>query len=176
MLPEAATLTDLLVRAQRGGPQAWNEALPIVYHDLKQIAAAHFRQKRSSHILQPTALVHEAWLKLIRTPGIGFQSRIHFFSFCSRLMRQILVDQARRRKLEGQPAPALSDSVETLDLDEALLELEKLSPRQCRVVEMRYFGGMSIEEIADALDCSSRTIKRDWLAARTWLYQHLQSR
>ena len=170
-----STLTDLLVRAQHGDALAWEQALPAVYEDLKEIAAAHFRKERKGHILQPTALVHEAWLKLIRTPGVAFQSRIHFYSFCSRLMRQILIDQARRRQLGMESISTGSDHVDAASLEEALTELEKLSPRQCRVVEMRYFGGMSAEEIAGVLDCSPRTVKRDWLAARTWLFEYMQT-
>jgi RNA polymerase sigma factor (TIGR02999 family) len=167
-------LTELLVRAQRGDGEAWNQALPLVYDELHQIAAAHFRRERDGHLLQPTALVHEAWLKLLRTPGVAFENRIHFFSFCSRLMRQILVDHARRRTLEAQPLPSGNQPVDIGALDEALTELERLSPRQCRIVEMRFFAGMSMEEIAGTLDCSTRTVKRDWLAARAWLFQYLE--
>lgn len=176
-MSEGTSITELLTRAQRGDEQAWNQALPLVYNDLRRIASAHFRKESRGQVLQPTALVHEAWLKLVRARSVSFENRVHFFSFCSRLMRQVLIDEARRRKckLESEPFTANMEPVDATALDEALAELAKLSPRQCEVVEMRYFGGLSIDEIAGVLGLSSRTVKRDWLAARTWLFQYLQS-
>jgi RNA polymerase sigma factor (TIGR02999 family) len=179
MTIEGSGLTDLLLAAQRGGPSAWTEAMPVVYQELKRIAAVHLHGEQAGnqfgrHILQPTALVHEAWLKLVRLPGLQFENRLHFFSICSRLMRQILVDQARHARIEGLAVPLVQESDATA-LDEALDELAKLSERQCRIVEMRYFAGMSIEEIGSVLELSPRTVKRDWSVARTWLYDYLHS-
>ncbi|MEO8027948.1 MAG: ECF-type sigma factor [Bryobacteraceae bacterium] len=174
MPAEHIALTDLLSRAQQGDSEAWDQALPLVYDELKRIAAAHFRNEASGNLLQPTALVHEAWLKLARLSNIHFGNRTHFFSLSSRLMRQILVDQARRRRSgEALPNPAC-DSVDAAALDDALSELEKVHPRQCRVVEMRYFAGMTLDEIATELHVTSRTVKRDWVAARAFLFQLMQ--
>ncbi len=170
-----AGLTELLIRAQRGDKSAWSEAAPLVYQELRRIASTHFRNSGAGHILQPTALLHEAWLKLIRHPQISFENRTHFFSYCARLMRQVMADEARRRKVRSQPLSLTEDCVDFEDLDEALSRLAQLSARQAQVVEMRYFGGLSVEEIATALECSPRTVKRDWLAARTWLFEQLKN-
>lgn len=169
---KSPNLTELLVRAQRGDRNAAEQAFPEIYGELRRIAAGHFRKEPSPHLLQPTALVHEAWLKFSRAPGINIESRVHFLAISSRFMRQVLIDQARHRKMEAVESSP-SQLFDTSELDEALTELEKLNPRQCQVVEMRYFAGMSIEEIAAALELTPRTIRRDWAAARAWLFQYL---
>jgi RNA polymerase sigma factor (TIGR02999 family) len=146
----------------------------MTYPELRGIAEAHFRKERSGHILQPTALVNELWLKFIALNAVQFSDRVHFFSFCSRLMRQILADHARRgaiheRALSMMPADNRIEKT-TVELEFALRELEEAQPRAARVVELRYFGGMSIEEIAESLGVSPATVKRDWIAARAWLF------
>jgi RNA polymerase sigma-70 factor, ECF subfamily len=167
------TVTEMLNAAQRGNGEAWDTALRVLYGELRRISAAHMRLERSGHLLQPTALVHEAWLKLLKTPGLSIESRVHFLSTCSRLMRQLLVDHARR----GSSAPFNANTGEAQAdlgaLHEALTDFEKLSPRQYRVVELRFFAGMTLEEIAAATNSSVRTVKRDWVAARAWLYNYL---
>jgi RNA polymerase sigma-70 factor (ECF subfamily) len=167
-----ATLTELLRIAQRGNREAWESALPLIYNELRRIAAYHMQRERAGHLLQPTALISEIWLKLRRTPDLSFESRAHFFSICSRLMRQILVDLARRT-MRDHTCLLSAPAVDLGALNAAMADLEKLSARQCRVVEMRYFGGMTNEEIAVALGTSPRTVKRDWVAARAWLYNYL---
>jgi RNA polymerase sigma-70 factor (ECF subfamily) len=167
-----ANLTELLTVAQRGDNDAWDKALPPLYAELRRIAAAHMQRERAGHLLQPTALINEMWLKLRRTPDVSFESRAHFMAIASRLMRWILVDLARRDERAGGCVPT-DAPVDLNALDAAMADLEKLSPRQCRVVEMRYFGGMTVEEIADALATSPRTVKRDWVAARAWLHHYL---
>ena len=128
-------------------------------------------------MLQPTALVNEAWQKFVALDAVELSDRVHFLSLCSRLMRQILVDHARRRATHERVVSSMrvddQDEENTLDLDLALRKLEEAQPRAARVVELRYFGGMSTEEIAQCLDVSPATVKRDWLAARAWLYRQL---
>jgi RNA polymerase sigma factor (TIGR02999 family) len=171
-LPTQPTLTELLVSAQSGDQAAWSKALPLVYGELRRISATHMRREHAGHVLQPTALVHEMWLKLLRTPGLSFESRSHFLSICSRLLRQIHIDHARH---DAHANVSLSSAapVDLVALNAAMADLEKLSARQCCVVEMRYFGGMTIEEIAAALHASPRTVKREWVAARAWLHNYL---
>ena len=127
--------------------------------------------------LQPTALVNEAWQKFVALDAVELSDRVHFLSLCSRLMRQVLVDHARRRATHERAVESMriDDRIEAdaLDLDLALRKLEEAQPRAARVVELRYFGGMSTEEIAECLDVSLATVKRDWLAARAWLYSQL---
>ena len=161
--PETGTAADRLVEK--------------AYPELHRIAEAHFRHERAGHLLQPTALVNEAWQKFVALDAVELSDRVHFLSLCSRLMRQILVDHARRRATHESVVSSMrvDDRGEesTLDLDLALRKLEEAQPRAARVVELRYFGGMSTEEIAQCLDVSPATVKRDWLAARAWLYRQL---
>jgi RNA polymerase sigma-70 factor, ECF subfamily len=174
MHTQAPSLTELLLEAQRNGPAGWDEAIPAVYDELHRLASAHFANERGPHLLQPTALIHEAWIKLVRLKSLQFENRSHFYSICSRLMRQILIDHARRAQLETRViiGPA-SESVASDALDHALDALSKLNPRHAQIVEMRYFGGMSIEEIASELAISPRTVKREWSSARLWLCREL---
>jgi RNA polymerase sigma factor (TIGR02999 family) len=177
-------ITEHLLAAGAGTPGALERVFPVVYEELKLLAESVFRGERTEHTLQTTALVHEAYLRLVGRPDLEWQNRRHFFGIAAQAMRQILVDHARRRGARkrdgGRPvaldeiavaAPALSDEI--LGVDEALARLEALSPRAARVVELRYFAGLSIEETAATLETSPATVKRDWLAARAWLHREL---
>lgn len=181
----AMDVTDLLLRVSQGDKQAEDELLPKVYRELHSIALAYLRHERSGHTLQATALVNEAYLKLTAQTESGWKSRSHFFAIAARVMRRILVDYARHRgaakRGNGGPMVPLDEgalvsatqSALITDMDEALQRLEQLSPRQARVVELRFFTGLSEEEIAEALGISARTVKRDWTLARAWLYGEL---
>jgi RNA polymerase sigma factor (TIGR02999 family) len=177
MSAAAGTITTLLNRLRDGDNTAWDQLTEAVYPDLHRIAAAYFRRERPGHFLQPTALVHEVWLKLIALRSLELEDRLHFFALCSRFMRRILVDEARRRSVQARTLDPGSapDRIETdvLELSRALERLEEAQPRAARVVELRYFGGMTVEEIAGILGVSTVTVKRDWLGARAWLYGQL---
>jgi RNA polymerase sigma factor (TIGR02999 family) len=181
-LPDTETAVTTLLRAWAQGQEAAGDRLfPILYDELRRLAARYMRRERRAHTLQPSGLVHEAYLRLAGAPDCDWHSRAHFFAIAARVMRQVLVDHARKRgaaKREGQlvtlqdvDAPALP--VELLDLDDALRELAALDPRQARVVELRFFGGLDVEETAEVLDLSARTVKREWRTARAWLQRRL---
>ncbi len=176
-MPEPGEITSLLRRLRSGDRAAADLLVEKAYPELHRIAEAHFRHERAGHVLQPTALVNEAWQKFVALDAVELSDRVHFLSLCSRLMRQILVDHARRRATHERVVGSMrvDDRGEenTLDLDLALSKLEEAQPRAARVVELRYFGGLSTEEIAQCLDVSLATVKRDWLAARAWLYSQL---
>lgn len=180
MGPSEKTVTALLSEWSGGDREAVERLLPLVYDELRREAARLFRREPPGHTLQPTAVVHEAWLRL---PQSGpWKSRAQFFAVAGRLMREVLIDHARRRfaaKRGGRQArlaldeemqtPGGGRGVELLALDEALEKLEKLDEQQARVVELRYFAGLSIEETAEALSVSPATVKREWQMARAWL-------
>ncbi len=178
-------VTQLLHRLASGDRLAENELLPYVYGELKRLAAAQLRKERAEHTLQTTALVHEAYLRLTRSQGTEWQDRLHFFAFAAKLMRRILVDHARTRNTGKRGGPsvqvpfddALLVSQEQCELitglDQALLQLAATDPRKAEVVELRFFAGLTEEEIADYLRISVRTVKRDWHVARAWLYGKL---
>lgn len=164
--------------------------MPLVYAELQSIAARHLSSERPPHTLQPTALANEAYLKLRHLHGVSWQSRAHFFALASRIMRRVLVDHARARsaRKRGADTPrvelveGLNDAseprlepIELIDLDRALEELARSEPRLARLVEVRYFGGLSIDETAELFGCSVRTAKRDWTFARAWLLRRLAS-
>jgi RNA polymerase sigma factor (TIGR02999 family) len=176
-MPQPGEITSLLRQLRSGDRAASDRLVERAYPELHRIAAAHFRHERPGHLLQPTALVNEAWQKFVALDAVELSDRVHFFSFCSRLMRQILVDHARRRATHERVLSSMRiegrEEENTLDLDLALRKLEEAQPRAARVVELRYFGGMSNEEIAQCLDVSLATVKRDWLTARAWLYGQL---
>ena len=176
-MPEPGEITSLLHRLRSGDRAAEDRLVEKAYPELHRIAAAHFRHERTGHLLQPTALVNEAWQKFVALDAVELSDRVHFLSLCSRLMRQILVDHARRRATHERAVESMriDDRIEpdTLDLDVALRKLEESQPRAARVVELRYFGGLSTEEIAECLEVSPATVKRDWVAARAWLYGQL---
>jgi RNA polymerase sigma factor (TIGR02999 family) len=176
-MSQPGEITSLLRQLRSGDQAAADRLVEKAYPELHRIAEAHFRHERAGHLLQPTALVNEAWQKFVALDAVELTDRVHFLSLCSRLMRQILVDHARHRATHDSAVSSmrLDDRGEerTLDLDLALRKLEEAQPRAARVVELRYFGGLSNEEIAHCLDVSPATVKRDWLAARAWLYGQL---
>jgi RNA polymerase sigma factor (TIGR02999 family) len=181
-------ITQLLQSWQQGDAQSGEEVVPLVYAELRRIARMRLNAERSSHTLQPTALVHEAWLRLMQQHGAKWQNRSQFFAIAAQAMRRILVDHARRRhsnKRNSGETPIALDHVEDLiaspmpdedmlALDAALEQLSGLDARQSRVVELRFFGGLSIDETAQILDLSATTVKREWTTARAWLYREIQ--
>jgi RNA polymerase sigma factor (TIGR02999 family) len=187
MEPSRGSITELLARLGEGDRSAEEELLPQVYVELHRLATARMRAERPGHTLQATALVHEAYVRLCGSHEITWHDRSHFFRMAGRLMRRILVDYARQRNAAkrihgGVVVPldeALGISVSNEDLatalaiDDVLREFAEVSPRQAQVVEMRFFAGMTEEEMALALGVTVRTIRRDWLMARAWLHQRL---
>lgn len=181
---DAEALAETLRGVAEGDENALERLLPVVYQELRQLAAGYLRDERGGHTLQPTALAHEAYLRLVGQ-RIAWQGRGHFLGVAARAMRSVLVDHARRRSAQkrgGGQAPVTLDTgmiaansrpVAFDDLDRALDDLARLSERQARVVELRYFGGLSIEETAEVLGVSPITVKRDWATARAWLYREL---
>jgi RNA polymerase sigma factor (TIGR02999 family) len=184
-------VTDLLHRWQRGDEQALEQLTPLVYRELHRIAGRHIAGEHPGHTLQATALVHEAFLKLVDQHRVEWQNRAQFFNLAATLMRRILVDHARssHRLKRGADIPKVSldegtaagetgalDLADILTLDRALDELQALDPRQCQIVELRFFGGLTVEEIAGAMTISTGTVKRDWTVARAWLYQRLAAK
>lgn len=178
-------LTRLFEAHAAGDAAALDELLPLVYDELKRLARARFRGERPGHTLQPTALVHEAYLELARLDRIRFQNRPHFFALASRAMRNVLADHAVARKAakrggDRRPVPideielaGEGPSVDLFALRQALDRLEEIDPRQVRVLECRLFGGLSIDETAEALGISAATVSRDWTFARAWLSREL---
>ncbi len=162
-----------------------NEFLPLIYEDLRQIARKHLRGQRDGHTLQTTALIHEAYLRLVGGARVNIDDHVHFVALASRIMRQVLVDHARARlanKRQGGLRVTLSEAQEVavqseldvIAIDEALMRLAEFDEQQAHVVELRYFGGLSIEDTALALGISAATVKRDWTMARTWLRSELR--
>lgn len=180
-------ITILLAELRAGNRSAESRLLPLVYDELRRRARRYLRAERPDHTLQPTALVHEAYLRLAGQNGVDWQNRTHFFAVAAQVMRRILVDHARAHKAEKrgghEPRIALEEglafteekSAELLALDEALARLAERDPRQARVVELRFFGGLSEDEAAEVLGISTRTLKRDWSVARAWLYKEVRS-
>ena len=180
MTPQPGDVTRLLTDLREGKPHAEEQLIPLVYDELRRLAAGYLRKERSGHTLQATALVHEAYIRLADQKA-GWQNRSHFFGVAAQVMRRILVDYARahcaeKRGSGGVKAPldeamavSSAPSRELLDLDEALTRLAAMDARQARVVELRYFAGLSVEEIAELLGCATRTVTRDWRLAQAWL-------
>lgn len=177
-------VTGLLVAWQGGDAAALERLIPLVYDRLHRIAERHVRHERPGHTLQPTAIVHEAYLKLVDQPVENWQNRVHFFAVASRVMRQILVDYARRRaalKRGGGKAACLVETeavttprgIDVIAVDQALERLSGLDPEQAQIVEMRFFGGLTVDEAATALDVSTATVNRKWVSARAWLHREL---
>ena len=178
-------VTDLLARWSEGDTAARDELVPLVYDGLRRIARRCLAAQRSGHTLQPTALVHEAYLRLVNVNrnSLHWQNRVHFFAAAAQMMRQILVDHARKHIAakrgggvitlvldEGMALPQKA-SLDLLALDDAMKQLASLDARQCQIVELRFFGGLSIEETAQAVDISPATAKREWATARLWLHR-----
>jgi len=182
---DSAEVTGLLRAWADGQPGAGDRLVGIIYQQLRRRAAAYLRDERRDHTLQPTALVHEAYLRLVDQHHMLWQNREQFFALASQMMRRILVDHARRRKmhkrsgrwvrvsLDGQALPAAVADFDVLALDEMLVRLAVFDPRKSRIVELRYFGGLSLEETAATLDIAPRTVEREWRAARAWLHSQL---
>lgn len=180
-------VTELLKKAQAGDRDALDRILPAVYDELRSLARRQLSRERSDHTLQPTALVHEAYMRLLEQTQVNWQNRVHFFSIASQMMRRILVNYAVERnakkrgdgatRVQLDEASSFGSSDETLDivqLDEILDRLAELDARQARIVELRFFGGMTIDEAAAAMEISPATVKREWQMAKAWLRVQLQ--
>jgi RNA polymerase sigma factor (TIGR02999 family) len=178
-------VTRLLVSWSDGDESALEQLMPMIYRSLQKIARNHLNRERSSHTLQTTALVHEAYLKMIDQNSVDWKNRSHFFAIASQAMRRILLDYARKRISEKRGGDGEKISLDEIDvasvspnqnllaLDEALKELEKIDSQQSRIIELRYFGGLTVEETAEVLQISPRTVAREWAMARAWLLKYL---
>ncbi len=181
-----AEITQLLQRWSAGEPAALDQLLPLVYDELRQLARSYMRRQASNHTLQPTALVHEAWLRIGQQQPGDWQGRVQFFALAAKVMRNVLVDHARQRQAEkrGGAQELLSlrhaeqqgqeTEFDMLALNEALQRLAALNAQHAHIVELRFFGGLTIGETAHALGISHATVERGWQAARAWLYSELQ--
>jgi RNA polymerase sigma factor (TIGR02999 family) len=185
-MPERADVTALLLAWSEGDDIARARLIDAVYGELKRVARGHLRRERDNHSLAPTALVHEAYLKLIDQRHTKWQNRAQFFAIAARIMRRILVDHARSRGAakRGAPVTLLFDDVavapggidvDVLALDAAMEKLARIDERQTRLVELRFFAGLTVDETAAALDVAPITVKRDWALARAWLFRELQA-
>jgi RNA polymerase sigma factor (TIGR02999 family) len=186
--PSSGDATVLLHRLRGGDADAGRELLPILYDELRQLAARQFRGQAAGHTLQPTVLVHEAFLRLVGKPSSAFEDRAHFFAVAATAMRQILVNHARAANADkrggGVKAVALENQVadqttgappiDVLALHDALEKLERIDPRKRRVIELRFFAGLTVDEIAQAMTLSKTTIESEWRAARAWLNMTLR--
>ena len=180
-------VTQLLVAWRGGNKEALNSLFPLVYEELRRLAKHYMSRERAGHTLQTTALVNEAYLRLVNQSQVEWQSRAHFFAIAAQIMRHLLVDHARSQQyakrgggaqrvtLDETAAINAEDQTTLLALDEALSRLGALDERKLRIVELRYFGGLSAEETAEVLGVSAITIKREWLKAKAWLYRELSS-
>jgi RNA polymerase sigma factor (TIGR02999 family) len=183
-LPEQSSVTELLVASHKGDPEALNKLLPLVYDELRRVAERYLRRERPDHTLQATALVHEAYIRLI-DQDVPWQNRAHFFGIAAEMMRRILIDHARglqaaKRGSGGIKLPLddvinLSDerAADLIVLDEAMKALAEIDPQKSRIVELRFFGGLSIEETAEVLGLGTATIIRQWKLAKAWLYHEV---
>jgi RNA polymerase sigma-70 factor, ECF subfamily len=181
-------ISELLAEASLGRSDALDRLIPLVYRELRRIAIHQMRGEREGHTLEPTALVHEAFFRLVDQDRADWQNRAQFFAVAAQLMRRVLVDHARRRAAgkrglavtldqDALNRGACSDHTEEiLEVDEILDRLNELDPRQARIVELRYFGGLSVEETAEAMGISARTVKGDWAMAKGWLRAQLADR
>jgi RNA polymerase sigma factor (TIGR02999 family) len=182
--PEPNEITKLLVASREGDEEALNKLLPLVYQELRRLAGHYLRRERPDHTLQPTALVHETYLRLI-DQNVSWQNRAHFFGVAAQMMRRILVDHARSRlaakRGSGGVKISLDDALNLSDeragdfvaLDEALERLAEFDPQKSKIVELRFFGGLSVEETAEVLGIGTATVTRQWKMAKAWLYQQV---
>lgn len=182
---EPQDVTKLLVKWSKGDSAALDALIPLVYSELRRLARHYLQQEKQSHTLSSTALVHEAYLRLVKQTDVTWQNRAHFFGVASQMMRRILVDHARRQAYAkrggGAMTLTLDDTIsaprqreiDLVALDDALHGLAKLDQRQSRLVELRFFGGLSIEETSEVLGVSAPTVKRDWASARAWLFREI---
>jgi RNA polymerase sigma factor (TIGR02999 family) len=194
-IPSPSEVTQTFLRWRQGDPGALHALLPLVYEEMRRLAGGYLQNESPGHTLQPTALAHEAYLRLLDQRQVTWQNRAHFMGLAAQAMRRILTDHARRRDAQkrggGAVHVALSDlavsgeepsatadplGVSAQDLDAALGRLEALDPRQAKVVELRFFTGLTIEEVAEVLVVSPATVKRDWTLARAWLHRELKGR
>jgi RNA polymerase sigma factor (TIGR02999 family) len=182
--PLSQPVSALLAQWRAGDEEALGALLPLVYNELRRLAHRYLQKERPNHTLQSAALVHEAYLRLVKQDGEKFQNRAHFLAICAQLMRQILVEYARGRraaKRDGGYKLTLDDavqlargrSVDLVSLDDALKGLAQLDLQQSRIVELRFFGGLSIEQTAQVLEISPATVKRHWTTARVWLHREI---
>ena len=184
--PEQGEVTRLLIAWNAGDRDAVEKLMPLVYAELRHIAERQFRRERAGHTLQPTAVVHEAYFRLIDQTRVTWKNRGHFFAIAAQAMRRILIDHARAREADkrggreervtldlGIASPEPADDVDLLALDEALVRLKALDEPQARIVELRFFGGLSIEETAEAMESSPSSVKREFRSARAWLFREL---
>ncbi len=179
-------VTRLLKAWSGGNQQALDELMPTLYTEMRKLARSYLRRERSDHTLQATALVNEAYMRLVDQRAVQWQNRAHFFGIAAQIMRRILVDHARMQKAEkrgsGESPIVLDEALEVaagghvdfVAVDDALKALADLDPRQAKIVELRFFGGLSIEETAEVMQLSTATIKREWSGARTWLRRELE--
>lgn len=188
-MSSACEVSHLLDKLKEGESGVYDKLYPLIYDKLKSIANMHIQRQYSNHTLSRTELVHETYLKIIDQDNIKVNNRNHFLAIASKCMRQILIDYARKKNakkrggknndltyVEGIYSTFDDKAQELIDIDRALNELSKLNERLCAVVEMRFFGEMSIEQTAEALEVSESTVKRDWLKARGWLYKELKGK
>ncbi len=181
-------ITGMLIELTEGNHEVVDRILPFIYDELRRLAGSYLRRERPDHTLQPTALVHEAYMKLIDQKRVRWQNRAHFFGIAAQVMRRLLMDHARKHLANKRGGDAEihpleeeilvvshGKSAELLALDDALERLAKMDPQKARVVELRYFGGLSIEETAEVLGVSVPTINRHWRMAKAWLYSELSS-
>jgi RNA polymerase sigma factor (TIGR02999 family) len=178
-------VSRLLQAWGHGDLQARDDLMPVVYRELRRRAGAYLRRERQDHTLQPTALVHEAYMRLLGQERVAWQNRAHFFAIASHMMRRILVDYAREHEAAKRPGAgvkvmlddrigaALPRACEFIALDQALVELTRIDPRQGQIVELRYFGGLSEQEVGEVLSISRATVTREWQTARAWLYRRM---
>jgi RNA polymerase sigma-70 factor, ECF subfamily len=184
--PPQGEVTRLLLAWNQGDQSAIERLMPLVYDELRRLAERHFRRERVGHTLQPTAVVHEAYFRLVDQTRVTWKNRGHFFAVASQAMRRILVDYARARAADkrgggekrvtlasAEAPPEPSGEVDLLALDEALTRLKVLDGAQAQIVELRFFGGLSIEETAEALETSASSVKREFRSAKAWLYREL---
>jgi RNA polymerase sigma factor (TIGR02999 family) len=185
--PNSLEITQLLVAWGKGDETALDQLIPVVYGELRRIAGNFMRRQNPGNTLQASALVNEAFLRLVDSNKVNWQSRTHFFAVSAQLMRRVLVDAARRRNSQKRGGDRLrvtlddridvsnENETDLVALDEAMTRLAQLNPRHSRIVELRYFGGLTEEQVAETLSVSARTVRRDWSVARAWLYRELQS-
>jgi RNA polymerase sigma factor (TIGR02999 family) len=185
--PTQPEITNLLARWSDGDRAALDKLFPLVFGELRRLAHRYMRREKPGHMLQTTALVNEAYLRLVDQRNVRWQNRAHFFAIASQMMRRILVDHARSRRYDKRGGGVLKISLEEaavismerarelVALDDALMALEKIDPRRSRVVEMRFFGGLDNDEIAEVLKIHPNTVTRDWNLARAWLHKEVMS-
>ncbi len=186
-IPSRKDVTDLLIDWSKGDQEALNKLMPLVYDELHRLASRYLRHERPGHTLQTTALVHEAYLKLVDERNANWQNRVHFFAAAAQVMRHVLVDYARSRRaskrggdycrlsLDEARISSEEKDADLLALNDALNNLAAIDPQQSRVVELRVFGGLTVEETAEALGISPRTVKREWSMAKAWLHKQIRN-